>query len=94
MTAHGWLIAAAETAEPGSPTAALVQYGVLGIIVAALGPFAYLAYKREAARADRLEARLEELNRINVEKIIPAIVAATDAVRDAQHVARTRARER
>lgn len=83
------IAAAGDSAQ--SPTS-LVQYGVLGIIVAALGPFAYVAYKREAARADRLEVRLDEMHRANTEKIIPALLSATEVIRDTEQLVRDIAR--
>lgn len=62
----------------------LVEYGVLGIIVAILFTFARHAYNREAKRADRLEEENNRLRRHNEEKIIPLLVRAMDALNRGQ----------
>lgn len=90
-----WVAASSAT----DPTSQLVDVGITGVILAALGPFLYLvyrqaanraeeAYKREAARADRLEEQLNELHRTNVEKIIPALLTAAEVIRDSERLVR------
>lgn len=82
------LVLAAEggSSLPELPTGA--QYGILGILVAALasGKFVVPRYvlDRERERADRLEAENVRLNNVIQEKAIPAIVQAATAVKDSQ----------
>lgn len=68
----------------------LLQYGALGVMAAGLIVYARTAYKREvdaykreAARADRLEAEVSRLNELIQERHIPALLSATQAVETA-----------
>lgn len=65
------------------PLDALLQYGALGVIAAALFAFARTAYRREVDRADRLEAELARLNGLLQERHIPALLSANQALHDA-----------
>lgn len=73
-------VAAAADAPPGVNN--LAQYGVLGILGAALLWFAYRAYQREVTRADRLESEVTRLNTVIQEQALPAVLAATEVVKD------------
>ena len=77
------LVLAAESV-PELPTAA--QYGLLGIMVAALASGRFLVPRyvldRERERADRMEQENVRLNALIADKAIPAIVDASAAVRD------------
>ena len=64
----------------------IIQYGVLGIVVALLIPFARMAYKRETDRADRLESEVLRLNQLLQDRVIPALLAATRAVEQSQEL--------
>lgn len=93
-------------AEPGgSNLTSLIQYGVLGVIVALLIPFAYAAYKiqtdraeaaykRETERADRLEQENQRLNDLIREQVIPTLVAGTAAIQHSAEMLRELQHER
>lgn len=81
-----YITAATEGApDPASP---LVQFGAIGAVAAAALAFFTAAYKREAARADRLETRIDEMHRANIERVIPALLSATEVIRDSQQLVR------
>lgn len=93
--------------EPGggSTLTSLIQYGVLGVIVALLIPFAYAAYKiqtdraeaaykRETERADRLEAENQRLNTVLREQAIPALTNVVTVMQGSQELLRDLQRER
>lgn len=90
------LAAEAANSLPELPTAA--QYGILGILVAALasGRFVTPRYvlDRERERADRMEQENVRLNTLIQEKAIPAIVDASAAVRDSTMLVHDMKRER
>lgn len=46
----------------------LVQYGALGIVVLALGYAAWYMFKRNLEEKDRMQKRIEELERALLEK--------------------------
>ena len=57
-----------ETPAPGSnlgPFQALVDYGVLGLVVLALGAIGWHMFKRHMAEKDRMQQELDELRRNN-----------------------------
>ena len=70
----------AAAAGIGPPWDILVQYGALGVMVLALGLFAWSAIQRERKRADDAEARYEALQGKLIDVIVPVITRATDAV--------------
>ena len=72
----------------------LLQYGVLGILAIILIVFANNAYKREASRADRAEAEVARLNNVIAEKVVPALVTASNSLRDSQFMIRELSEER
>jgi hypothetical protein len=81
-------------AEAGTDLTALTQYGVLGVLAIVLIAFARLAYNREVARADRLEAELRAQNAAIQDKAIPALLAAADAMSEVTELLRDMQRER
>lgn len=70
-------------------TAALLQYGVLGVVAVVLFSFARQAIKRETERADRMEAEVFRLNNLIQERHIPALIKATEAVESATEALRS-----
>ncbi len=77
--------------SPAIPTdwlAVISQYGVLGITTGALFLFARAQIKREQDRSDRLEAQLTQLHAATADKVIPALVSATQVLQDTQYVIR------
>lgn len=90
------IIAATEGGLPELPTGA--QYGILGVLVAALASGRFLVPRyvldRERERADRMEQENVRLNTLIQEKAIPAIVDASAAVRDSTLLVHDMKRER
>lgn len=78
--AAGYL--AAETTTTSDPLSAIGKEGVLGALAALLIWFAFRAYKRESDRADREAEKNDRLNATIQEKYVPALEAATGALRD------------
>lgn len=77
----------AAAAAAADPTAALVQYGPVGVfLLITLGVVRVLygrevdAHNRERERADRLEAELRAQNAAIADKILPVLTAATHAI--------------
>jgi hypothetical protein len=62
------------------------QYGVVGIMLLAVGVFAKTMITREQVRADRLESEVTRLNTLVQEKTIPALVSATQAIQGSQEL--------
>lgn len=60
--------------------APLLQYGVLGVFAILLIVFARTLLKREQDRSDTSAAEVIRLNTLMQEKIIPALVTATNAI--------------
>lgn len=87
------VLSTSVAAESGSadPSSLLVQYGVLGLVVAVLGPFAWQSYKWQVQRGDKLEARNEELTKLYTDKILPAVLASNEAVQASQNTLHTMA---
>jgi len=61
---------------------------LIGIVAAALFVFARQQIRREQERADRLEAQLTQLHGTTADKVIPALVAATQVLEDTQQLLR------
>ncbi len=61
-----------------------LQYGAIGAILVATLLFTKTSIKREQDRADRQEAEVKRLNDLLVDKTIPALVAATQAIQASQ----------
>lgn len=72
----------------------LAQYGVLGVFAIILLLFARVSYKRETDRSDRLEAEVNRLNTLIVDRVIPALTSAASAAEDATGLLRDVQRER
>lgn len=81
-------LAAAMDSPPGLES--LAQYGILGVGCAAFAWFAYKAYVREAQRADRLDAEVARLHTVIQERVLPAILATTEVVKDYTNLLRER----
>jgi HAMP domain-containing protein len=95
MTAQwlAWLAVAGDTAPPqGWDT--LGQYGLAGIVIGALAFFAWRAWNRETARADRLETENRELHLAMQDKVIPAVLASVNAITECTSLLRDQQRER
>lgn len=58
------------------------QYGVLGVIAAILIWFAKGAHQRERDRGDRLEAEVQRLHELMLERVIPAMTSASKAAEE------------
>jgi hypothetical protein len=76
-----------EAASTGDPTGILVQYGALGVLtIIALGAVKVLfsreiqAHQRETERADREHEENVRLNSITIERVLPAVISAGQAV--------------
>ena len=63
-----------------SATGALLQYGALGVMLLALGWFAWSATQRERLRADKAEEREQKLNEAMRTEVIPVLTKATEAI--------------
>ena len=87
----GFLAESAPTQEVD--LGVLAQYGVLGVFAILLILFARVSYKRETDRSDRLEAEVVRLNNLIIDKVIPALSSATNAVEDATELLRSMQRE-
>ena len=86
-----WIVAAGDTGgDSGSnfDIGVLAQYGVLGIFAILLIVFANTSYRREIARADRLEAEVLRLNQLIQERHIPALEQAARALNEANEIMR------
>ena len=64
------------------------------MVAAALFVFSRGQIKREQDRAARLEAQLTQLHATTAERVIPALVAATQVLEDAQRMLHDLARDR
>jgi hypothetical protein len=64
------------------------QYGVLGLFCSVMLWVLWRLYQRELTRADRLEAKNEELNDAISEKVIPLLTTATAVIQEFQRAQR------
>ena len=87
------LTAAADTAGAIDITV-FAQYGILGIIAAILIWFARGAHQRERERADRLEAEVQRLHMLMLDRVIPALTSATNAAEESTALLAAMQRER
>lgn len=80
----------------GSPIDLTVfaQYGILGVIAAMLIWFAKGAHQRERDRADRLEAEVQRLHTLMLDRVIPALTSATAAAEESAALLQQMSRER
>ena len=81
-------------ATTGPDLGILANYGVLGLFTLILLGFGLRAWQREIGRADRLENELREQQKTMVERVIPALVAATAAMEESAQITRQVAEER
>jgi hypothetical protein len=84
-------VAAAGVAGPD--LGVLANYGVLGLFTGILLWFALRAWQREITRAERLETELREQHQIMIEKVVPALVSAANALNESAQLARDLADE-
>jgi hypothetical protein len=82
------------TTATGPDLGILANYGVLGLFTLILLGFGLRAWQREIGRADRLENELREQHKTMVERVIPALVAATAAMEESAQITRQIAEER
>lgn len=68
----------AQQVPDGNSLPLLAQYGLLAPFMIAL----WFAFKREAARADRLEAEVQRLNTVAQEKTLPAMFQVAESLQD------------
>lgn len=73
----------------------LAQYGLLGFVAAGAIIFGRVSYKREIDRSDRLEAEVNRLNSVIIERdnmiidrVIPALTSAVQVVEEATRLLR------
>ncbi len=78
----------------GFDPAVFAQYGILGVLTVLLIWFAKGAHQRERDRADRLEADNKRLHELIIERIIPAMTAASHAAEESNELLRAMQRER
>jgi hypothetical protein len=88
-----WMAAAADGGG-GIDIAVFAQYGVLGVIAAILIWFAKGAHQRERDRADRLEAEVQRLHTLMLDRVIPALTSATNAAEESAALIAALQRER
>jgi hypothetical protein len=77
------LSSTAEGVGGGGFLQVFLQYGALGAFAVVAVIFFNRAYKRESERADKAETALAELNRDLRDKVLPVLIAATQAVAEA-----------
>lgn len=85
---------AAEAGGGEINVAVFAQYGILGIIAAMLIWFAKGAHQRERDRADRLEAEVQRLHALMLDRVIPALTSATNAAEESTQLLNALQRER
>jgi hypothetical protein len=71
---------ASSTPGVAPAVSSLAEAGVLGALVVLLGVFAFLAYRREAARADRLEAENGRLRDSIELRVVPLLTRALSII--------------
>lgn len=90
-----WLLAAEPTGGGGGvDLTVLGQYGVLGVFAAILVWFAKSAHQRERDRADKAEAENRRLQDLIIERVIPAVAAASRAAEESASILAAVQRER
>lgn len=88
------LLTAAADAAGGIDITVFAQYGILGVIAAMLIWFARGAHQRERDRADRLEAEVQRLHTLMLDRVIPALTSATNAAEESAALLQAMQRER
>ncbi|MDP8971157.1 MAG: hypothetical protein M3N52_11825 [Actinomycetota bacterium] len=86
-----------DLASDGSGTPDLSQfgqYGVLGVFAGLLVWFAILVWRRETTRSDRLEQENRALHAAMQDKVIPALLAAANAITECTQLLRDLQRDR
>lgn len=93
----GWAAAvlAAETGGAGGLDFTIfAQYGVLGVFAGMLVWFAKGAHQRERERGDRMEAEVQRLHALILDRVIPALTSATKAAEESTELLTAMQRER
>jgi hypothetical protein len=78
----------------GIDLAVFANYGVVGVVAAILIWFAKGAHQRERDRGDRLEGELQRLHEVMMERVIPALSAATRTAEESASLLASMQRER
>ncbi len=84
------LFAAGDGIDPSI----FAQYGVLGVIAGLLIWFAKSAHQRERDKVDKLEAENRALHELILERVFPALTAASTAAQEVAALLRELQRER
>ncbi len=74
--------------------AVFANYGVVGVVAIILIWFARGAHQRERDRSDRLEAEVQRLHEVMIERVIPALTSASRAAEESAALLAAMARER
>lgn len=85
---------AADAGSGSIDLAVFAEYGVLGVIAMILIWFARGAHQRERERADRMEEENRRLNALILDRVIPALTSATNAVEESAELLNAIQRER
>ncbi len=94
MTYEFLLDLAADAGGAPIDLTVFAQYGILGVIAAMLIWFARGAHQRERDRADRLEAEVQRLHALMLDRVIPALTSATNAAEESAALLGAMQRER
>lgn len=86
--------AAADGSAAFDVTSVFLQYGVLGVVAGLLIWFAKGAHQREKDRSDRLEAEVQRLHELIIDRVIPALSSATTAAQESADLLAATQRER
>lgn len=90
-----WTVILAADAGGGAiDLTVFAQYGILGVIAAMLIWFAKGAHQRERDRADRMEAEVQRLHAVMLDRVIPALTSATSAAEESTALLQSWQRER
>lgn len=95
LTGLAVAVLAAETGGAGGLDLTIfAQYGVLGIFAGMLVWFAKGAHQRERERGDRMEAEIQRLHMLILDRVIPALTSATKAAEESTELLTAMQRER
>jgi hypothetical protein len=85
-----WQLFTAEQGPAPLDLAGWFQTGGFFALSAVLLWFALTAYRRETSRGDRLEGRLDEVQKYVRDTVLPTMADSTDALREATEALRER----
>lgn len=89
-----WLLAADPAGSGGVDLVAFAQFGAVGAIAVMGIWFARGAHQRERERADKAEAENRRLQDLIIERVIPAVAAASRAAEESAAILAAVQRER